>query len=359
MKRIYFHLPHYPNWFDGATKYQTKVFEYFRKKSERVYAFGRSVDVKHSRYWLFQKLYKLVHGIGIVVGIIHIIRIPKNSIIVLINASFLHYSIPLAFNKYWKKQIYFLIVHDLVQRERPTFLRKKIENYFIRNSDKVVTNSKTTRDDLVKLKLAPENTEVVYPGLDADFSLIPKEKLFPEKIRLLFVGSVEKRKGIIYLIEALGKMPTWDFELNLIGSQKFPGYYQLLRERINELGFGSKIFFRGRISSDELLGYYLNSSIFVFPTLYEGYGMAVAEAMAYGLPILTTRIPAIEEFVQDGKEGFLVEPRNPEELSNALTMMLNDVNLLKSFSKNALLKAKSFPTWDETSERIWELVGQN
>ncbi|MGH2574685.1 MAG: glycosyltransferase, partial [Ignavibacteria bacterium] len=170
MKRIYFHLPHYPNWFDGANKYQTIVFNYFSKKKEQVYVFGRSVDVKHSKYWSIQMLFKLTHIIRILIGIIHIVRIPKRSILILNNASFFHYIIPLALNKYWKKHTYVLIVHDLVQRDRPAYLRTEFENFFIKNSHKLISVSKTTKDDLSRLKLASNNIPVVYPGLDVDLT---------------------------------------------------------------------------------------------------------------------------------------------------------------------------------------------
>lgn len=359
MKKIYFHLPYYPNWYDGANKYQIIVYEYFKKNCEDVYVFGRSIDVKRSKFRLVQVLYKLAHIIGIFIGIIHIARIPKRSILILNNASFFHYTIPLALNKLWKNHEYFLIVHDLVQRERPTFLRIKLENFFITRSNYLITVSNTTLRDLQKLNLVSKDVPVVYPGLDVDFASLPEEKVFPVQTRLLFVGSIEKRKGILYLIDAISQLSEYNFEMNLIGSLKFADYVDVLRKRIKELGLHGKVFLRGRISNDELRSYFLNATIFVFPTLYEGYGMAVAEAMAYGLPIIASKISAITEFVEHGKEGFLVEPANSEEIRYALKTILDDNTLLNEFSKNALLKAKTFSSWDETSKNILGLIEKN
>jgi glycosyltransferase involved in cell wall biosynthesis len=356
MNKIYFLLPDYPLWFDGANKYQTKIFEYFKSKSKFVYTFGQTLHVKQSGNWLIGKLYKLFHLVGIVCGIFYIIRIPKYSIIIINSSHFFHYFIPLALNKYWKKHIYFLIVHDLVQKERPTFFRKKLENYFILHADRVVTNSKMTKDDLISLGLVSEDTSIIHPGLDVDFSNAFLKRRFSPDFKLLFVGSIEKRKGIVYLLEALARLNNYEFELNLVGLIKEPKYYGLIEKIITEFSLQRKIHFQGRVSDEKLVDYYLNSSLFVFPTLYEGYGMAVAEAMAYGLTIVSTKIPAIEEFVNDRIEGFLVNPGNVDELTESLKKLFENSSLLSVFSDNAVSKARTFLTWDEVSEKYWRIV---
>ncbi len=356
MKRIYFLLPDYPLWFDGANKYHTKIFEYFKSKSKFVYAFGRTVHVKQSKYWVVGKFYKLLHLAGVAAGIIYIIRIPKNSVIVINSSHFFHYFIPLVLNKYWKKHIYFLIVHDLVQKERPTFFRKKLENYFIFHADRVVANSKMTKDDLISLGLVSEDTCIIHPGLDVDFSSAFLKKSFSPEFKLLYVGSIEKRKGIVYLLEALARLYGYEFELNLVGLIKEPKYYRLIEKLITEYSLEGKIHFQGRVSDEKLVDYYLNSSLFVFPTLYEGYGMAVAEAMAYGLPIVSTRIPAIEEFVKDRIEGYLVNPGNVDELMESLKKLFENSSMLSVFSDNAVSKARTFLNWDETSEKLWQIT---
>jgi glycosyltransferase involved in cell wall biosynthesis len=171
----------------------------------------------------------------------------------------------------------------------------------------------------------------------------------------LYVGSIEKRKGIIYLINALSNI-SYDFSLDIIGVVKSPNYFQMIKEKIAELGLEKNITFRGRVSAEDLVKFYINSSIFVFPTLYEGYGMAVAEAMAYGLPVISTRIPAIEEYLEDGKQGYLVAPCNAEQFAEKLDDLMNNSDLFELFSQNAIFKAKSFPSWEASSEKIWHII---
>jgi glycosyltransferase involved in cell wall biosynthesis len=356
--KIYFHLPHYPFWYDGANKYQLNVFEYFNKHDKFVNVFGKTIEIKQSKIWVIRKLYQLVHILDIILGFLDILRIPKNSLIIITNIPFLHYFFPFILNKFWKKHKYFLIVHDLIQIERPTYFRKRLERYFIRNADTVVTISNTTKKDLIKLGLSPDRIHIVYPGLDIDRTKLPIEKIFPKTTRMLFVGSIEKRKGIFYLIEALSRLNNIEFELNLIGSHNYPEYFDSLIENIHKFNLEKKINFLGRVSDEDLADYYLNSSIFIFPTLYEGYGNAVAEAMTYGLPVIASKISPIEEFLENGKEGILVEPGNVDRLLWAIEYLINKPDKQLLFSQNSLIKAKSFLTWNETSAKIWNIANE-
>lgn len=359
IRRIYFLLPYYPKWFDGGIKYQTIVCDYFKRKYKNVNVFGRSVDVKKSKYRILNKLFKIIHVLRIAVAFMHIILIPRYSILILNNAFFLDYSLPLALNKFWKKHIYILIIHHLVQKDRPTYLRKKCENYFIKKANLLITVSNTSYADLKKLPLSLEPVPVVMPGLDVDIDKIPREKKFSEKAKLLYVGTVDVRKGLVYLIDALGKLKMKNFELNIVGRNNFDDYFVLLQNKIKDFNLEKNVFFRGRVEREQLINFYSKATIFVFPSLWEGYGMAVAEAMAYGLPIIASKIPALEELVEDGKEGILVEPKNSIQLSKGLERLLSDSRLLKEFSRNSLLKAKTFLSWDETSGKIWQLVNKN
>jgi glycosyltransferase involved in cell wall biosynthesis len=358
-REIYFLLPYYPEWFDGGIKYQTIVCNYFKRKYENVFTFGRSIEVIKSKYKFLNVLFKVMHIFRIITAIFHIWCIPRNSILILNNAFFLDYSIPAALNKYWKKHIYVILVHHLVQKDRPTYLRKKCETCFIKKADMLITVSNTSKRDLINLNLNINEIPIIYPGLDVNINEIPEIKYFPENPELLFVGSVDVRKGLVYLIEAMGALEMKNIKLNVIGKYKHDDYFVLLQNKINELGLKNNIIFHGKVTNEQLIKLFLESTIFVFPTLWEGYGMALAEAMAYGLPVVASRIPALEELVEDGKEGFLVEPMNSVQLYEALEKLLKNKNLLMEFSRNSILKSKSFPAWEESSEIIWNFVSKN
>lgn len=349
-KKTFFLILHYPRWNAGGMKYQQLVFEYLKKKYGNMEVYGNS---KLETRFLHNKLFRIL------CGLYHAIRIPKGSVLVMTSAFFLDYFIPLSLNRLWKKHVYFIVVHHLVHLEKRTYLRKVLERYLVRNADIAITVSNTAKQSLDGMKSRLGEIEIVNPGLDVERILEPDEKKFPEVPKLLYVGSIEKRKGIIYLIDSLRFLLGMDFEVNLIGYVKEPEYYETVNEVVNELGIQNKVHFRGKVEPEVLKHFHLNSTVFVFPSLLEGYGMATAEAMAHGLPVVATRISATQELVADGVEGILVEPGNSEELGRALKKILADNNLLKTFSRNALKKAKTFPTWEQSSEKIWRIINEH
>lgn len=348
MRKVFFNIPDYPDWKTGGNKYHTIVFEYFKKKIPGVYTYG------HNKFTGITEKFKLLK---IISGLYYTIKIPKLSIIITTNTSFLHCFIPVLLNKYYKKHYYFLIVHHLVQDENPSFLRKKFEDHFISKADQVITVSTTTQKKLLNLNLGLKNIEIIKPGLDVNISERIRNPKFQDMLKLLYVGTIEERKGIIYLIEALSLLDSSKIELNIIGEAPYSKfYYDQITEAVRKGNLESVVFFRGKVSRDELIEYYMNSEIFVFPSLWEGYGMVVAESMAYGLPVIASRIPAIEELIEDGFSGLLFEAKNSEQLSEKIKLLSENKELRNEITKNAFKKARSFLNWNETSGRIMKLV---
>lgn len=350
MRRVYFFLPDFPEWTTGGHKYHTILYEYFKKKNKNTYSFGYNRYVKYVETNKFLK---------IIFGIFYSIKIPKRTVIILSNSSFLHCFIPVFFNKIWKHHYYFLIIHHLVRDEKPSFLRKKLEDYFIRKADKIVTVSKTTQKRLYDLNLGLKNIEIVNPGLDVDKLPDNYKKRFPDKLKFLFIGTLEERKGLIYLIEALSLLNEKDFELNVIGeTSNSTEYLNLIKDKIKSKNLTEKINFIGKVDRKELKSYFLNSSIFLFPSLWEGYGMVVAEAMAYGLPVIASKIPAITELIDHNVNGILVDVKRPELIFEKINILLSEIGLSEKISNNAILKSKKFPDWNQISERIYKIVNE-
>lgn len=350
MRATYFFLPDYPGWSTGGHKYHTILFEYFKKHSANVFSFG------HGRY---AKKIETNKFLKIVFGIIYAAQIPRKSIVIHSNTSFLHCFIPMLFNKIFKRHFYFLIVHHLVRDEKPSFLRMKLEDYFIKNADKVVTVSATTQKKLYDLNLGLKDIKIFPPGLDVNPLPLNIKKQFTDKIKLLFVGTIEKRKGLIYLIEALGKRDLKNFELNIIGEPAHSvEYFELVTKRIKELNLNGKVHFLGKVSNEQLKNYYITSTAFVFPSLWEGYGMVIAEAMAYGLPVIASKIPAMEELIEDGKNGLFFTSENADDLKEKLKNLLTNKELLEYLSEEAKKSAQTFPNWESISKSIFEEVNQ-
>lgn len=349
MRKIYFFLPDYPKWLTGGYKYHTILFEYFKLRRESVFFFGKH---KLSNFFEKSKLLKIVSGLY------YYIKIPKNSVLIMSNASFLNFIIPVYLGRIWKNHYYFLIVHHLVQDEKKSVLRKKLEDDFIKKANTIITVSNTTRKRLKDLNLNLKNIEVFTPGIDKVNSTA-KSKEDSSVIRLLYVGSIEKRKGLLYLIDAIKLITFKNIELNIVGEElNSKDYYQMILVKIKESGFKDKINLLGKITKEELNRLYNESYIFIFPSLWEGYGMVVAEAMTHGLPVISSKIPSVEEIIDDGVNGLLVEVKNSDQIADSINRIINDKSFYNTLSENARKKSFSFPSWEETSHNILQRIEQ-
>jgi alpha-maltose-1-phosphate synthase len=173
-------------------------------------------------------------------------------------------------------------------------------------ADHILVNSAFVRDTLMAGRGIPADKITILPlGLDlARFSPAPVASSKPKPFRILFAGGIGLRKGVLYLLQAWEKLNLPDAELILIGSVAD------IEERLSQC----KAKFRHLpvLPHEELISHYQNASVFVFPSLIEGSARVIQEAMACGVPIITTANSG--SIVQDGVEGFVVPIRDPEAI---------------------------------------------
>jgi glycosyltransferase involved in cell wall biosynthesis len=185
----------------------------------------------------------------------------------------------------------------------------------IDEADHILVNSGFVRDTLMSCRGIPVNKITILSlGVDlARFSPVSAARSKAEPFQILFVGEIGLRKGVLYLLQAWEKLKLPDAELILIGSVAD------IEERLAQ----SKAKFRilTVLPQAELVSYYQNASVFVFPSLIEGSARVIQEAMASGLPIITT--PNSGSIVQDGVEGFVVPIRDPEAISARILELYN------------------------------------
>jgi len=167
------------------------------------------------------------------------------------------------------------------------------------------------------------------------------------KTVLIAVGRLSKQKGFEYLIKALSevKKKEKNFKLLLIGD----GEEKKSLERLSKkMGLEEEIIFLGKVFHDKLPKYYHVADIFVLPSLYESFGIVFLEAMAAGLPIISTNVAAIPEVV-DKKVGILVKPKNVNELAKAILTLINDVKKRRKMGKEGMKLASKFD---------WSFIGK-
>lgn len=212
----------------------------------------------------------------------------------------------------------------------------------------VVVSSRTTAAALVADYGVPAARIVVaLPGMDRPEVAPPPRGAVP---RLLSVGAVIPRKGYHDMIEALGGLTHLPWRLDIVGDlDRAPDYVAGLRERAR--GLGERVVFRGGIPAAELEAEWRSAHVYVAASLHEGYGMAVAEAIARGIPTVTTGADAVREWL-DPSAALMVPECSPEALREALARILGDESLRAELRSRALAAAARFPSWSDAAAAV-------
>ncbi|GHB23941.1 glycosyl hydrolase [Pseudovibrio japonicus] len=223
----------------------------------------------------------------------------------------------------------------------------------LQHAEHVIVTSPSTQKALVsQMKVPADKISVVLPGIERpDVSEVARSSRRPDAAtRLLCVGSLVPRKGQLDLVEALGQLKHLDWHLDMIGETRFDlEYAQQVRGQIERHDLGKRIQVRGGIPKAELSDFYQSADIFVLPTYYEGYGMAFAEAMSYGLPIIASGDGAVTSTVPP-TAGFHVRAGDPIALGKAIETLLTRDDLRSKLAEGALSAARALPNWSDSAK---------
>jgi len=200
--------------------------------------------------------------------------------------------------------------------------------------------------------VATERITVAEPGTDP----APKASGTGTPIQLLSVGAISHRKGYEVLAEALAPLGDLDWRLVIVGAKdRDPDAVASLETAIANAGLIERIHLAGIIMPATLQRYYDSTDVFVMPSLFEGYGMVLAEAMARGLPIVCTTGGAAAETVPD-EAAIKVPPGDVQALGAALVRVISDRKLRKRLEKASWEAGRQLPTWNETARRVFAAV---
>jgi len=213
----------------------------------------------------------------------------------------------------------------------------------------VVVTSNYTAGLVTGLGVELERISVVEPGTDP----APRARgSVGSTLNILCVASLTHRKGHAVLLDALAQLKDRDWQLACVGSlRQSPATVAALRERIAVLDLEGRVTLSGEVTDAALAGYYDSADLFVLATRFEGYGMALAEALARGLPVVSTRTGAVTETVPKGA-GFLVPPNDPEALTTVLADVMDDPGLRQRLSEGARAARSHLPSWDTAAQRM-------
>jgi len=237
--------------------------------------------------------------------------------------------------------------------------QKWVYHIFLRTADLVIVNSNYVGDAAIALGAREERVKIIYPAGQA----LPGQGETAthgttESPTILCVSNLEERKGQEYLLRAVALLREQEFSLMLVGSEREreADYAAKLRDLTQTLGLTDSVCFAGRLEGKDLAAAYRQADIFVFPSLVEGYGLVLLEAMSFGLPVVTTKVGGIPEIASDGVEGILVPPRDEKALANAIAELLACPAKRREMGERGMARARQQPSWDEVCKKFREVL---
>lgn len=222
-------------------------------------------------------------------------------------------------------------------------------------SDRIIAVSRYNKNELVRRGISPKKITVLANGVPLkEFDKWTKESARKklnfskdEKI-ILFVGRHSPEKGIDVLISAFKSMKKYNnTKLIIVGKSEITPFYKFLA------GENKNIIFIGALSQKEIRPYYKSADIFVLSSIcFEAQGLTLMEAMAAGVPVISTKTGGSEELVKKSKAGFVVEPRNPSALKKAMEKLLENPILRTKLGKNGYNLIKAEYRWDIIADKV-------
>lgn len=261
-------------------------------------------------------------------------------------------------------------IHDCIHLMFPQYLPNRMAYAYARGSlwaaakraEGIFTVSETSKADILRYCDVPaDRIVVVYNAIDDRFAVAPADEAVRrarERYQLdgpfaLYAGNIKPHKNIERLIDAFDLVRRSGFErleLLVIGDQI--SKYPRLRRAVDKHKLHKHVRFLGFVPDDTLAALYRLATVFVFPSLYEGFGLPPLEAMASGTPVVTSNRSSLPEVVGDA--AVLVDPYSAPSIAEGIQRVLSDASLRRTLSERGLARARQF-SWEASVRRILEV----
>jgi glycosyltransferase involved in cell wall biosynthesis len=256
-----------------------------------------------------------------------------------------------------RKQI--VVIHDTAVYDAPLgfswkfrTLYKFIFSIISRNSIKIITVSQFSKKRIIhNLKMRNEKVAVVTEGID-HFISVKENQEFLKKINLsmgnyaLFVSSLNPNKNFKILKDVSQLLKYNNFKIVIAGGTN-PKVFNIKSTENNDL------FYVGYVTDSELKSLYKNAGCFVFPSLYEGFGLPPVEAMSVGCPVIVSNTASLPEVCGDA--ALYIDPYSPEDIAEKIKLLLSDDNLREELRRKGLERAKLF-SWEKCAKEMIKVI---
>jgi glycosyltransferase involved in cell wall biosynthesis len=264
-------------------------------------------------------------------------------------------------------------IHDCIHLMFPEYLKHRLGYAYARASmwtaahkaDRIFTVSEQSKRDILKFFHVPPDKIVVTPNaIDERFSVEPnaehvtqiRERYQLSHAYILYVGNIKPHKNLERLIEAFHLVRSQgrsELELLIIGDEI--SKLQSLRRAVHKYDLHRYVRFHGFVPQETLSVLYRLASVFVFPSLYEGFGLPPLEAMACGTPVVTSNVSSLPEVVGDA--AVLVDPYSPEAIAEGILKVLSSAHLRADMRQRGFARVKEY-SWERSVARVREVYGE-
>ena len=257
-------------------------------------------------------------------------------------------------------------IHDIIHMLYPEFLPNRLAHLYastmIRHSlmrgDRIIASSENTKSDLLEtFRVGGDKIEVVYLGvpqrfrerLDDEAAAAVLERLGITKPYVLFVGNPKPHKNLDNVVHSFARARAiGNFEASLVCVGDAGQQAPRIRQQAQRLGIADRLQLVGRVSNEDLPAIYQQATVFLYPTLYEGFGFPIVEAMASGVPVITSNKSAMREVAQGYAD--LVNPLDIEEMARALAQSMNNPQHREALVRLGSRRAEDF-RWHRTAKQ--------
>lgn len=261
-------------------------------------------------------------------------------------------------------------IHDMVYKAFPETMNSKTRillnlamNKSMKRADAVVTDSEFSRSEIIKyFPQYRDKVEVVPCGVDCDMFKPVQDRSIIEKVKanhningryFLYLGTLEPRKNLTRLVKAYEILSRRKEDCPLLVLAGGKGWlYDEIFEEVNKSGLGDKVIFTQYIPGEEICPLMNGAEAFVFPSLYEGFGMPPLEAMACGTPVIVSGSASLPEVVGDC--GLIVDAYSEESIADAMEKIADNEELRKQLSEKGIIRAREF-SWKKSAEKLYTI----